>query len=114
MKEHLGSMLEAEFPDRKIHFLYDTANMKAYQDKYKQSAQIIRTLLMELLKSNNSDKIYVRLHGYKSWLVIRIALGEKPEGQVTDKIREKCKEYNPEMLFDVSKSSCDFVIKISI
>ena len=79
MQDHMGSMLETEFPDHKIHFLYDIANMKAYQDKYKQSAQIIRTLLMELLKSNNSDKIYVRLHGYKSWLVIRIALEEKPE-----------------------------------
>lgn len=114
MQDHMGSMLETEFPDHKIHFLYDTANMKAYQDKYKQSAQIIKTLLMELLKSNNSDKIYVRLHGYKSWLVIRIALEEKPEEQMADKMWEKCKEFNPEILFDVSKNSCGFVIKISI
>lgn len=114
MQDHMGSMLDADFFDHKIHFLYDIANMKAYQGKYKQSAQIIRTLLMELLKSNNSDKIYIRLHGYKSWLVIRIALDEKPEEQVADKIREKCKELNPEILFDVSKNSCGFVIKISI
>lgn len=114
MQDHIGSMLVTEFPDHKIHFLYDTANMKAYQDKYKQSAQIIRTLLMELLKNNNSDNIYVRLHGYKSWLVMRVALEEKPEEQVVDKIREKCKEFNPQILFDVSKSSCGFVIKISI
>ena len=114
MQDYMGCMLENEFPDHKIHFLYDAANMKAYQDKYKQSAQIIRALLMELLDSNNSDKIYVRLHGYKSWLVIRIALEEKLEEQVADKIREKCKEFNPEIMFDVSKNSCGFVIKISI
>ena len=114
MQDHMGSMLETEFPNHNIHFLYDTANMKAYLDKYKQSAQIIRILLMELLKSNNSDKIYVRLHGYKSWLVIRIALEKKPEEQMADKIREKCKEFNPAILFDVSENSCGFVIKISI
>lgn len=114
MQDYLDVILDDEFPDRKIYFLYDTANMKAYLDKYKQSAQIIRILLMELLKSNNSDKIYVRLHGYKSWLVIRIALEKKPEEQMADKIREKCKKFNPEILFDVSKNSCGFVIKISI
>lgn len=114
MQDHLGGILEDEFPDRKIYFLYDTANMKSYKDKYQQSAQIIRILLRELLKSNNSSKIYVRIHGYKSWLVIRIVLEEKPVEQVADKMREKCKEFNPEILFDVSKNSCGFVIKISI
>lgn len=114
MQDCMRSMLEADFPDCKIHFLYDAANMKAYQDKYKQSAQIVKTLLMELIKSNNSGKIYVRLHGYKSWLVIRIALDEKPEEQVADKIRKKCKRYNSEIMFDVSKNGCGFVIKISI
>lgn len=114
MQDYLDVILDDEFPDRKIYFLYDTANMKAYKDKYQQSVQIIRLLLRELLESTNSSKIYVRLHGYKSWLVIRIVLDEKSEGQVADKIREKCKEFNPEILFDVSKNSCGFVIKISI
>lgn len=114
MQDYLGGILEDEFPDRKIYFLYDTANMIDYKDKYRQSAQLIRMLLREILRSNNSSKIYVRLHGYKSWLVIRITLDEKPNGQVADVIQERCKELNSEMLFDASKNSHGLVIKVSI
>lgn len=105
--------LTIEFTDCEVELFYDQVNLEKYRKKYEQNYEMIRKILEKLCKNGFKERIYIRLHGYKEWLIIRL-MGEwnLSEWEIVQ-IKKKCLEFNPEILFTFSCKNHSFYINIS-
>lgn len=112
MQDYLDRIIE-ELSDYQIDLFYDQANMGLYRKKVKQNYELIINLVKELYIKDAKKRIYIRMHGYKSWIVIRI-MGEWSLSEVKIvEIQKSCLEINKETLITVSKDDNSFSIIVA-
>lgn len=64
--------LENDYPRLNFYLLYSEQNIRKYERNLTNTYNIIEKIFNELCKYNNKADIYLRLHGYKGWIVVRI------------------------------------------
>lgn len=71
MQNYMDMIIE-ELSDYEIELFYDRTNMELYGKKVNQNYELITNLIKELYGEKARERIYIRMHGYKNWIIIRI------------------------------------------
>jgi len=68
----LISFLESDYPQLEVEWIYSESNLIEYGKDLISSCGMLEAIFNEISKFNGHTNIYLRIHGYKSWIVIRI------------------------------------------
>ena len=68
----LIEFLEYDYPQLKVKWIYRDLNLIVYEKYLSNSYRILDIILNEISKYNYRPDAYLRIHGYKNWIVIRI------------------------------------------
>lgn len=72
--DNIQNKMRSEFPGLFICFFYDYKNLKKYISDLDNILDNIFDIVSLLYSKKNKHAIYIRLHGYKKWIMIRITL----------------------------------------
>lgn len=68
------SFLKCNYPQCKIKLITSETNLMEYEKDLDSSYRMLNTIFKEISKYNDTINAYLlRIHGYKNWIVIRIA-----------------------------------------
>lgn len=88
MKETLSH----KYPDIKITLIYDEINLKSFENQLISSCSALNTILKELLRFNSNINLFLRIHGYRNWLVMKLkgnfVLPKNAANHITEEINE--------------------------
>lgn len=112
MQNYMDMIIE-ELSDYEIELFYDRTNMELYGKKVNQNYELITNLIKELYGEKARERMYIRMHGYKNWIIIRI-VGEwnLSEVKIAD-IQKKCLEINKETIITFSRNDKNFSIIVT-
>lgn len=109
--EKLKEAIEIEFPNCKIELFYIDENMEKYQNKLETEYWMMLSIMRDLCKLGDIE-LYIRLHGYKNWLVIRIGIINFLPVLDIEKMKRKWQQYNDRLLISFSKTDYSIFIKL--
>ena len=72
MKDFLKK-INRKFPQMNTNVMYDQWNIQGNERKLKWVIQWIEKILLELYVDKSIQEVYIRLHRFRSWYVIRIS-----------------------------------------
>ncbi len=98
-----------QFAGHKIHLYYDRNNFKAYYGVFLDTKDTIAGILDCLLKSGTDIQLFLRVHFYKKWTVVRIT----GQNQIPRDARHKIKDMRHDCLLTVTDSDDGYVIKLA-
>lgn len=79
-----------QFIGHKIYLYYDQNNFKAYYGAFLGTKETVEGILDCLLKSGTDIQLYLRVHFYKKWTVVRIAGKKRIPPDAEHKIKNLC------------------------
>ncbi len=65
--------INRKFPQINTNLMYDQWNIQGNERKLKEVIQLIEKILLELYVDKSIQEVYIRLHRFRSWYVIRIS-----------------------------------------
>jgi len=103
--------LENDYPRLNFYLLYSERNIRKYEKSLNSTYKVLGIIFTELCECNVKADIYLRLHGYKNWIVVRIqGIFLFPEKNT--RILKEANKYNAS--FIISHEDNSVIIKMAI
>lgn len=108
--ENMKNKMRRVFPKSSISFFYDYKNLKEYTNNLDNILNNIFCIVSLIYTIQNKSAIYIRLHGYKEWIMIRIASDNWGGGEIKDYLKIVV---SSDSLYNVEMQNSNIVIVIS-
>lgn len=106
----LIDMFKRRHPECKIELFYDINNMKKYYKRFRKIKKQFFEMLSIFYKYNCYMHIFIRLHGYKSWVIIRVSADFNLSQQALNELIE----LNITPIYSVIQNQSSTIIKLAI
>lgn len=85
----LRGKLYKQYPKCQLEVYYDWENLVRYDAKIKRNKKKLFSLLSSLCRYKSGIRIYLRIHGYKGWLVVRVSVNTELPCRLEKRLKRK-------------------------
>ena len=108
--ENIKGKMRSKFPESFICFFYDYNNLKNYISNLDNILDNIFDMVSLLYSNKDKFALYIRLHGYKQWIMIRITLNNLELSDIKDYLKTTLSNDN---LYNIDIHNNKIIIAIS-